>query len=116
MAEGQSVSWALLTKVDGATLLSLRPALGGAGAMSWVSAGLVMAEGQSVSWALLTKVDGATLLSLRPALGRSRGSWGDKGAGDGRGAERKLGGPLLLWPEKMSNFHVASTCICCKVN
>ena len=59
--------------------------------MSWVSAGLVMAEGQSVSWALLTKVDGATLLSLRPALGWSRGSRGDKGAGDGRGAERKLG-------------------------
>ena len=51
-----------------------------------------MAEGQSVSWALLTKVDGATLLlSLRPELGRSRGSRGDKGAGNGRGAERKLG-------------------------
>ena len=63
-----------IDKVDSATLLSLRPALGGAGAMSWVRAGLAMAEGQSVSWALLTKVDGATLLSLRSAEKESKGA------------------------------------------
>ena len=73
MAEGQSVSWALLTKADGATLLGLRPALGGAGAMSWVSAGLGDGRGAERKLGAVDK-SRWRLLSLRPELGRSRGA------------------------------------------